>query len=132
MLSLLKKAVLVSLPLTISLELNNSHTSTLDNFQVFTQSNLQLLLPRILSDVIPTRLCKIVLTNGSDSFIALIILTLQYFPNQLKQCVVRPLIKKFYLDPELLSSYRPVTKLRFISKVIGRVVFEQFFKSGIQ
>ena len=29
--------VLVSLPLTNGLELNDSHTTTLDNFQVFTQ-----------------------------------------------------------------------------------------------
>ena len=73
-------AVLVSLPQTNGLELNDSHTTTRDSFHVFTLSNLQLLLPKISnsrapSDVIPTRLCKIVLTNSSDYFIALIILT---------------------------------------------------------
>ena len=75
----------------------------------------------------PTRLSKIVLTNSPDYFIALINLTLQtgYFPIQFKQGVVRPLIKKSNLDPELLLRYRPVTNLRFLSKVIERVVFEQ-------
>ena len=74
------EAILVSLPPTNGLELNDSHTTTLDSFQVFTLSNLQLLLQKISnctapSDVVPTSLCKIVLTNSSDYFIALIILT---------------------------------------------------------
>ena len=92
---------------------------------------MQLLLPKISnstapSDIIPTRLCKIVLTNSPDYFIALSNLTLHtgYFPNQFEQEVVRPLIKKSNLDPEL-SSYRPVTNQPFLSKVIERVVFEQ-------
>ena len=38
---------------------------------------------------------------------------------------MRPLINKSNLDHELLSSYRPLTNLRFLSKVIERVVFEQ-------
>ena len=67
------EAVLVSLPLTNGLELNESHTTILDKFQVFTLSDLQLLLPKISnsttpSDVIPTRLCKIVLTNCVNQF----------------------------------------------------------------
>ena len=54
-----------------------------------------------------------------------LILQTGYFPNQFKQRVVRPLIKKSNLDPELLSSYRPVTNLRFMSKVVERFVYEQ-------
>ena len=98
----------------------------------FSHSDLQLLLPRISNStapsyVIPTRFYKIVLTSSLDYFIALITLTIQtgYFPNQFKQGVVRPLIKKSNLDPELLSSYPPVTNLRFLSKVIERVAFDQ-------
>ena len=126
------EAVLVSLPLTNGLELNDSHTTTRDNFQVSTLSYFHLLLPKITnstvpSDVFPTRLSKIVLTNSPDYFITLINLTLQkgYFPNQFKQGVMMPLLKKSNLDSELLSSYRPVTNLRFLSKVIEGVVFEQ-------
>ena len=64
------EAVLVSLPPT--------HGFTTSN----TTSKLQLILPKISnstapSDVIPTRLCKIVLTNSPDYFIASINLTLQ-------------------------------------------------------
>ena len=71
------EAFLVSLPPTKGLELTDSHTPTLESFQVFTLIKLQLLLPKISNttastDVIPTRLCKIVLTNYPDHFIALI------------------------------------------------------------
>ena len=38
---------------------------------------------------------------------------------------MRPLIKKSDLDPDLLSSYRPVTNLRLLTKVNERVIFEQ-------
>ena len=65
--------------------------------------------------------------NSPDYFIAFINFTLPtgYFPNQFKQGVVGPLKTKSNIGPELLSSYRPVTNLRFISKVVERVVFEQ-------
>ena len=74
------EAVLVSPPPMNDLEFVDSHTTTLDSCQVFTLSNLHLLLPKILnsmapSDVIITRLCKIVSTNSPDYFIALINLT---------------------------------------------------------
>ena len=40
------EAVLVSLPLTNGVELNNSHTTTMDKIQVFTLSGMKLLLPK--------------------------------------------------------------------------------------
>ena len=99
--------MLVSISQTNDLKLNNSHTTTLDAFQAFTLSDLKLLIPKISNstapnDVIPTRLCKIVLTNSPDYIIALFNLTHQtgYIPNHFKQGVVRPLIKKSKLDPE--------------------------------
>lgn len=47
------------------------------------------------------------------------------FPDQFKMALVRPLIKKPTLDPELLSNYRPISNLPFISKVLERVVSVQ-------
>ena len=38
---------------------------------------------------------------------------------------MKPLIKKYNLDPDLLSSYCPVANLRFLSEIIERLVFEQ-------
>ena len=84
------KTMLVSIPLTNGLKLHNSHTTTLEIFQVFTLSDLNLLLAKFLNSKapndMPTRFCKIVLTNSPDYFIALNNLALQtgYFPNQFK------------------------------------------------
>ena len=69
------EAVLASILLTNGLKLNNSHTTTLDTSQVFTLSDLKLLLPKFLNssapnDIIPLKLCKIVLKNSPDYFIA--------------------------------------------------------------
>ena len=116
------------------LKLNSSHTTTLDTFQALTLSDLKFLLQKILNstapnDVIPTRLRQIVLTNSPDYFIAWINFTMQtgYYPNQFKQVVVRPLIKKTNLDPEMFSSDRPVTNLRFMSKFVVEFFLSKLF-----
>ena len=44
------------------------------------------------------------------------------FPDELKQALVSPLIKKPSMDPEVLKSYRPVSNLSFISKLIEKHV----------
>ena len=85
------ETVLVSIGLPNDLKLNDSHTTTLDTFHVFKLSHLKLLLAKFLnsttlSDVIPTRLCKIVLTNSPDSFFAFYNLTVQtkYLPKSIQ------------------------------------------------
>ncbi len=50
------------------------------------------------------------------------------FPNSLKMAVVKPLLKKRNLDNIMLSNYRPISNLPFISKIIERVVFNQLNK----
>ena len=44
------------------------------------------------------------------------------FSAQLKQARVQPLLKKSTLDPDDVSSYRPICNLPYISKFIERVV----------
>ena len=39
--------------------------------------------------------------------------------------IVQPIIKKHNLDPSVLSSFRPISKLPFLSKVLEKVVLEQ-------
>uniref|UniRef100_A0A667Z0D5 Reverse transcriptase domain-containing protein n=1 Tax=Myripristis murdjan TaxID=586833 RepID=A0A667Z0D5_9TELE len=46
-------------------------------------------------------------------------------PSSFKTAVVRPLLKKPHLDSSSLNSYRPVSNLPFMSKVLERVVFQQ-------
>ena len=42
-----------------------------------------------------------------------------------KHALVKPLLKKSDLDPELLKNYRPVSDMPFFSKVLERVVLTQ-------
>ncbi|KAF7239428.1 Visinin-like protein 1 [Varanus komodoensis] len=46
-------------------------------------------------------------------------------PAPLKEVVVRPVLKKASLDPEMAASYRPVANIPFLGKVLERVVAGQ-------
>ena len=48
-----------------------------------------------------------------------------FVPNNMKQAVVSPLLKKASLDHEVLSNYRPVSNLTFVSKMLERTVANQ-------
>ena len=48
------------------------------------------------------------------------------FPNQLKEARVTPILKKPTLDPEIASSYRPISNLSFVSKLTERLVVKRF------
>ena len=69
------------------------------------------LLKHLASVIAPTicHLCNLSMKNG-------------VFPAQLKQARVQPLLKKSTLDPDDVSSYRPISNLPYISKFIERVV----------
>ena len=44
------------------------------------------------------------------------------FPSCLKHALVRPLLKKSSLDPEIMKNFRPVSNLPVMSKIIEKVV----------
>ena len=44
------------------------------------------------------------------------------FPDGFKQAIVTPLLKKPTLDKELMSNYRPISNLSFLSKLLERLV----------
>ena len=46
-------------------------------------------------------------------------------PGVMKHAVVTPLLKKSDLDPEILSNYRPISNLSFISKLLEKYVASQ-------
>ena len=52
-------------------------------------------------------------------------LRLGCFPDFLKHAEVSPLLKADRLDPELLKNYRPISQLKFLGKIIERVVLSQ-------
>src|SRR5688572_27226751 len=47
------------------------------------------------------------------------------FPDTFKRAVVLPLLKKHSLPKDDLSSYRPISNLNFISKVLKKVVYSR-------
>ena len=49
-------------------------------------------------------------------------------PVSQKHATVRPLLKKATLDPDVLSSYRPISNLTFTSKLVYRVVAARFMQ----
>ena len=75
-------------------------------------------------DPIPTSLlkkCSDVLAPVITSIINLS-LTSATFPDNFKHAIVTPLLKKPTLDKELLSNYRPISNLSFLSKLTEKVV----------
>ena len=49
-------------------------------------------------------------------------ITSGHMPNELKKAVLTPLIKKLFLDPDVLNHFRPISNLSFLSKLIEKVV----------
>ena len=46
-------------------------------------------------------------------------------PTDLKNAIVRPLLKKPFLDPNFFRNYRPVSNLTFLPKFTEKIVFSQ-------
>ena len=75
--------------------------------------------------VIPTRLLKSCIDVLVAPITYLINLSLSegIFPTSFKQAVVSPLLKKPSLPKDDLSSYRPISNLNFISKLLEKVIY---------
>ena len=75
-------------------------------------------------DPLPTSLLKSCTTDLAPAISNIINASLRTgtFPTAFKHALVTPLLKKPSLDAELLSNYRPVSNLAFLSKVLEKVV----------
>jgi len=81
------------------------------------------------NDPLPTKLVKTCALETLLPIVTKIVnLSLQSgtFPTSYKTAIVKPLLKKISLDPEVLKNFRPVSNLSFISKLIEKVVAIQF------
>ena len=78
-------------------------------------------------DTIPTWLLKDCINELLPLIMSIInnSISTGIFPSQFKQAIVRPLLKKSDLDPELLKNYRPVSNLNFISKIVEKVIMQR-------
>uniref|UniRef100_A0A3B3BU57 Reverse transcriptase domain-containing protein n=1 Tax=Oryzias melastigma TaxID=30732 RepID=A0A3B3BU57_ORYME len=78
-------------------------------------------------DLLPTPLLKDVFQSIGPCVLSIINSSLLsgQVPELFKEAVIAPLFKKPGLDPSLLSSYRPISNLSFISKLLEKVVAKQ-------
>ena len=77
-------------------------------------------------DLLPTKILKEVLPNCISAITKLVNLSLEsVFADNWKSAIVRPLIKKIGLDL-VFKSFRPVSNLSFVSKLVEKAALKQF------
>ena len=76
------------------------------------------------SDPIPTGLLKLCVEELLPVITRIVNLSMSTctMPENLKEAIIIPLLKKASLDPEMFKNFRPVSNLPYISKLIERVV----------
>ena len=78
-------------------------------------------------DLIPTPFLKEVSTSLAPTILSIInnAIAFGFFPTSFKHALVYPLLKKPGLDPHVPSSYRPISNLSFLSKLLEKVISSQ-------
>ena len=78
-------------------------------------------------DPIPTKFFKTVFDTVSTDILSIVNSSLQsgIFPSALKLAIIKPILKKHNLDAEVISNYRPISNLPFLSKLLERIVYDQ-------
>jgi len=121
---------------------NIINTSNLDNilanqfvsFSPITLSDLTSIINSMSTttcalDIIPTNIIK----DSPELFYPIILkivnlsLSSSRFPSFYKSSIIIPTLKNNSLDPSLLTNYRPISNLIFISKIIEKVVYQQLY-----
>src|SRR5882757_9791487 len=108
-------------PIIVPPQLNLFTTATVEEITlaISKSSNASCIL-----DPIPTHLLKSCLPALILPITNIVNLSLSegIFPDAFKNAIVKPLYKKHSLPHEELSSYRPISNLNFISKIIERII----------
>ena len=107
-------------------------TSSFKSFQVVSEEHVHNLITKSRSTTAPSDpIPAWLLQRHSDSVCSVITILVNVslqtssFPDTFKCGIILPLLKSTSLPPDELTSYRPVTNLPFISKVLERVVLKQ-------
>ena len=107
-------------------------TSVLDRFILVGDAAMVNVISRSSSkycdlDPMPTHLLKLIQTELCPVLTGIINASLSQgvFPEKFKSAIVRPSLKKASLDREVGSSYRPISNLSFLSKILERIVVDQ-------
>ena len=104
----------------------------LAQFEEMSESSVAKILSRMKpksceNDPIPANLIKKGVSHIIPTLTKLVNISLQFgvFPDKWKMAIIRPLLKKAGLD-QCYCNYRPVSNLPFLSKLLEKVVLEQF------
>ena len=113
-------------------ETTDNPTNYLDSFSLITLDQLTKLISgskptTCILDPIPTKLLKEILPLINSTLLNTINLSLSsgYVPRSFRIAVIKPLLKKPTLDPEVLANYRPISNLPFLSKILEKVIANQ-------
>ena len=111
----------------------SADAAPLSSFRVVDATEIKCLLSRIpakhcLLDPVPTWLVKRVATELAPVLSRMCNASLRsgIFPDSHKDAVVFPRLKKPSLDPDDVNSYRPISNLSFVSKLVERVVASRY------
>ena len=106
--------------------------SNMTQFHTINLKNLEDIIQHLKTsscclDILPTGVFKNVLNCLASDLLQIVNTSLLsgIFPQALKTAVIKPLLKKNNLDTTLMSNYRPISNLPFLSKIIEKVVFQQ-------
>ena len=116
-------------------ELESSCTAIMDEFRPIAQTEVKSLIAKSGNascdlDPIPTPFFEL-LKECQDTLLPVIINIINFslcsgeFPASEKLALVKPLIKKSSLNPEIHKNYRPISNLSFLHKLIEKAVATQ-------
>lgn len=110
-------------------------TSSLENWNVLTSDDIMqvVMASRTRScdlDPLPTSLLKTHINELIMCITSIINTSFStgQFPSHLKHAIITPIIKKPKLDLNLLSNYRPISNISFLSKVLEKIACIQLQK----
>ena len=117
-------------PLSFDLNSELKHCNKrLSDFQPTTKEEIQKIIlnsskASCILDPLPSTLLRQVLPPLLPVITHIVNLCLSsgHFPSVQKSAIVKPLLKKSSLSPEMFKNFRPVSNLPFLSKVIEKVV----------
>ena len=114
-----------------SMPFEDKQVSKFTKFAPFTQEQIENIIFQMNTtscelDPISTKILKQVINVLLGDITRLINLCLResHFPRHWKSAIVRPLLKKINLD-RILKSYRPVSNLSFLSKLLEKCALQQ-------
>ena len=111
-------------------ESSASPQCTLDTFEIFSLSEIHKIVSQMPSkscelDPMPTQLVKENIDVLAPLLQRIVNSSFQsgVFPEQCKSAIVRPLLKKLGLDPNILKNYRPLSNCSFLDKFMEKCAF---------